>query len=422
MVRIYSEVYGCSSNIADQEIALGLLKKAGFEITNDVENSDIVIIFTCTVKSPTVNRMIYRIKEFTRLNKPLIVAGCMPKTEKNIIESINPRANMLGPNSIENIIEITKLILKKKKAAFLDDSRKPKLCLLRERKNPIISITPISSGCILNCSYCSVKFARGRLFSYPVEMIVSEVKNSIKEGCKEIWLTSQDTGCYGFDAGVKLPELIRKICEIDGKFFVRVGMMNPLHMRKILDDLIDVYKNEKIFKFLHLPVESGSDKILNLMKRGYKVNDFVDIVKRFRKEIRNLTLSTDIIVGFPSETEVDFRKTVELIEKIKPDIVHISKFGPRPRTEAAKMRQLDRNLVNKRSLMLYKLVKKIMLEKNKKWIKWKGEILIDEIGTNNSFIGRNFAYKPVAIKTNKKILGKFVEVKINDATKNFLVC
>jgi len=422
MARIYSEVYGCSSNTADQEIALGLLKKSGFEITNDVENSDIVIIFTCTVKSPTVNRMIYRIKEFTRLDKPLIIAGCMPKTEMEIIENINSKANMLGPNSIENIIKIAKLTLKGQKTTFLDDSRKPKLCLPRERKNPVISITPISSGCLSNCSYCSVKFARGRLFSYPVEMIMDEVKNSMKDGCKEIWLTSQDTGCYGFDAGVKLPKLIRKICEIDGKFFVRVGMMNPLHTRKILDDLIDVYKNDKIFKFLHLPVESGSDKILNLMKRGYKVNDFVDIVKRFRKEIRNLTLSTDIIVGFPSETEGDFRKTVELIEKIKPDIVHISKFGPRPRTEAAKMRQLDRSLVNKRSLMLHKLVKKIMLEKNKKWISWKGEILVDEIGTNNSFIGRNFAYKPIAIKTNEKILGKFVEVKINDATKNFLVC
>jgi len=422
MVRIYSEVYGCSSNTADQEIVLGLLKKAGFGITNAIENSDMVIIFTCTVKSPTVNRMIYKIKEFTKLDKPMIIAGCMPKTEKRVIENINPKASMLGPNSIEKIVEIAKLTLKDKKTIFTEDLKKPKLCLPRVRKNPIINITPISSGCLSNCSYCSVKFARGKLFSYPIEMIVNEVKNSIKDGCKEIWLTSQDNGCYGFDMGMRLAELLRKICEIDGKFLVRVGMMNPLHTRKILDDLIKVYKNEKIFKFLHLPVESGSDKILDLMKRGYKVKDFINIVRKFRKDIPNLTLSTDIIVRFPSETERDFRKTIELIEKIRPDIVNISKFGSRPRTEAAKMKQLDRNIVNKRSPILHKLVKKIALEKNKKWITWKGEVLVDEIGINHSFVGRNFAYKPVVVRTNEKIFGKFVEVKIKDVTENFLIC
>jgi MiaB/RimO family radical SAM methylthiotransferase len=198
-------------------------------------------------------------------------------------------------------------------------------------------------------------------------------------------------------------------------------MMNPVHTKQILNELIKVYKNEKIFKFLHLPVQSGSDRILKLMNRGYNAEDFLEIAERFRKEFPQLTFITDIIVGFPSETDEDFKKTIELIEKIKPDIVNISKFGSRSGTEAAKMKQLDAKTVNGRSAVLHKIVKQISLEKNKEWIGWKGEILIDEIGSSGSFIGRNFAYKPIAIKTKENIFGNLIEVKILDATENCLI-
>lgn len=144
-------------------------------------------------------------------------------------------------------------------------------------------------------------------------------------------------------------------------------------------------------------------------------------MEKFREEFPQLTLATDIIVGFPSETEDDFKKTVELVEKIKPDIVNSSKFGPRPGTEAAMMEKLSEKIVKERSSILHGIIKRIALEKNKKWVEWEGEILVDEIGLNKSFVGRNFAYKPIAVKTKENILGKFVRVKITDATENFLV-
>jgi MiaB-like tRNA modifying enzyme len=421
MVKIYAEVFGCSSNLADYEIALGLLKEAGFEFTKDQKKSDLNLIFTCTVKIPTVNRMIYRLTELTKLKKPLIVAGCMPKTDRKIVERINPNASMIGPDSIEKIVDVAKDTFEGRKILFTKDLRRPKLCLPRMRRNPVIGIIPISIGCLGNCSYCSVKFARGRLSSYPIQMIVEEVRRSLKNGCREFYLTSQDNGCYGFDIGTSLNELLNEICKVEGKFFVRVGMMNPLHTKQILDGLIEAYKDEKIFKFLHLPVQSGSNKILELMNRGYKVEDFFKIVEKFRQEFPQLTLATDIIVGFPSETEEDFKKTVSLIESVRPDIINISKFGPRYGTEASRARQLSARIVNERSSALHEIVKQIALEKNKEWIEWKGEILIDEVGKNGSFVGRNFAYKPTVVKTKENILGKFVKIKVENVTENCLI-
>jgi MiaB-like tRNA modifying enzyme len=420
MKKVFIESYGCSANLSDSQVISGLLKENGFEIVNSPKKSDLNIINTCIVKNPTEQRMIHRIRELTKLKKPLIVAGCMPKTSQKLIEKINFNASMIGPDSIEGIVGVATATIEGRKIFFLKDLRKPKICLPKIRLNPIINIVPIAIGCLGDCSYCSVKFAKGRLFSYPKEKIIEEVRIAVKSGCKEIWITSQDNSCYGKDINSSLPELLNEVCKIDGEFFVRVGMMNPTHAKDILNQLIESYRNEKIFKFLHLPVQSGSNRILEKMKRYYKIEDFIEIVNKFRKEIPNLTLSTDIIAGFPTETEEDFNQTISLIEKIKPDIVNISKFGARPKTEVANLKQLDMKVVNERSSILHNLVKKISLENNKKWIGWKGKVLVDE-KTKDGFIARNFAYKPIIIKTRKNVFGKIIEMEIKDATANCLI-
>ena len=419
MSKVFATVFGCSSNVADYEIALGLLKSAGFEITNDIKEAELIIIFTCVVKEQTFQRMIFKIKEFSKLEKPLIVAGCMAKTDKKLIEEINPKASIVAPASIGKIIDAAKLTLKNKKVVFLEDLKSSNFNLPRCRKNSLIGIVQISRGCVMNCSYCYEPY-RGKIFSYPPSEIVEEVKIALADGCKEIWITSLDNGCYGFDIETNLANLLKEICKLNGKFFVRIGMMNPLHIKKFLDELIEVYQNEKIFKFIHIPLQSGSNKILKLMRRGYKASNFVKIVKKFRREFPLITISTDIIVGFPYESEKDFDATVNLIKKVKPDIVNITKFGARPGTEAAKMEQLDRKIVNERSSFLTSIVKEISLENNKRWIGWEGEILVDEKVKEGTLVGRNFAYKPIVIK-EKNLLGKFVNVKIFDAEQNWLV-
>lgn len=416
--KIYAEVYGCSANISDSEIALGLLKKAGYKIIDNTNNSDLNIIFTCIVKTPTANRMIYRIKELTHLKKPLIVAGCMPKTEKDIIERINNRASLIGPNYLEEILNVVKSTLLNNKIVFTGNLRKPKLCIPRLRKNRIIEICEIASGCLSNCSYCEVKLARESLFSYPKKLILKEIINSLNEGCKEIWLTSQDCGCYGRDINSSLPELLQAISKLKGKFLIRIGMMNPVNVKYILNELIESYTSERIFKFLHLPVQSGSDKILKRMNRDYKIIEFKNIVKKFKKDFSSLTLSTDVIVGFPGESDSDFQKTVNLIKKIEPDIVNISKFSARPRTKAAEMEQLPREIIDYRTKKLAEVVGNIELNDNKKWVGWKGEILIDEAEKKDSSVGRNFAYKPVVTKGK---IGIFKEVKIKSAMPTYLI-
>jgi len=354
-MKVYLETYGCTANKSDSEIIAGLLKEKGFELVDSPENSDLNIINTCIVKTPTEQRMKFRIKQLTKIGKPLVVAGCMTKTEQKIIEKINPNTTMIGPDSIERIVDAAEEALKGNKVIYKKNLRKPKINLPRLEKS--VHITQISTGCNGNCSYCIVKLAKGELFCYPSDLIIKDIEKAVKNGCKEIRITSQDNATYNYE-GVKLPELLKEICKIEGKFSIRVGMMNPSSVKIILDELIDVYKNEKIRKFLHLPLQSGSDRILKLMNRGYKSKDFVEIVERFRKEIPDLFLSTDVIVGFPGETEEDFNMTLELLKNLKFDKVNISKFGPRPGTLASRMKQLNPNIIKQRSKILHEICKK----------------------------------------------------------------
>lgn len=418
--RVYLAVHGCSSNVADYEIAAGLLSQAGFELVNSFENSDLNVIFTCVVKSPTFNKMLHRIKIMTRANQPLIISGCITKTDRKLIERLNPNASLLSPDWIEKIVEVAKAALEGKKLVYTEDRDKPKLNLPRCRRNPVIGIVPIARGCLQKCSYCHEPY-RGKLFSYPSDEIVAEVKKAVAEGCQEIWLTSLDNGCYGLDIGTNLVELLRTVCEVEGKFFIRVGMINPSYAKNMLEELVEVYQHQKVFKFIHLPVQSGSNKILGLMKRGYEVKDFVEIVGAFRKRIPAITLATDIIAGFPEEDDSDFKQTLDLIEKIKPEVTNVSKFGARPWVEASKLKQLPGEIIKKRSKELFNLCKRIWLEKNKKWVGWVGECLVDEWGRKGgSWIGRNFAYKPIVIKSGENLLGKSLKVEIVDATPTHL--
>lgn len=420
MPKVYSEVYGCSANIADSEMMLGLLKQNGFQIVNNVEDADLNLIITCAVKNPTENRMVHRIKELSKSQKPLIVAGCLAKSQPNLIEKINPMASLIGPNSIGKITEAANGALVGKKNNFLEDTKLEKVTIPHVRTNPIIDIVEISSGCLSNCSFCSTKQARGNLFSYRPNSIREQIKSALNDGCKEIWLTSQDSSAYGRDLKIDLSDLLNGISKIDGDFFVRVGMMNPLHFKKVdIHNLIESFKNEKIFKFLHICLQSGSDNVLKIMRRGYSVKDFVSYIEEFRKEIPKITIMTDIIVGHPGEEDVDFKETIKILKKVKPNLSILSKYGSRPGTVSSKMKQVDFEIVNERSKILAKLMKKISFEQNKKWYGWEGEVIVDE-KKENGFVGRNFAYKSIFINENLEI-GEKINVKIKKIKPNFLI-
>ena len=418
--NVWIEAYGCSANIADSEIIAGTLNNHGYNIVNCIEDSDLNIIVTCSVKDSTEHKMLHRIKQLTVDNKPLLVAGCLTKTERKKIEKINPNVSLLGPNSLDRSVEAVKLTLSNNKMVFLDDSSAEKVNLPRLRVNKSISIVEIASGCLSNCSFCQTKISKGTLKSYRPGSIISQIKNDVIDGCNEIWLTSTDNGCYGKDINSNLVELLKLCTQLEGNYKLRVGMLNPMYLSEILHDLISVYKNEeKIFKFLHIPVQSGSNKILKQMYRGHDINIFKKAIYEFRKFIPEITIATDVIVGFPNETENDFKLTIDLVKESEPDIVNISKYSQRSGTVSSRLKNISSDQKKLRSTILHNLSRDISRRRNILWKGWIGDVYIDEI-TNTLVQGRNYAYKSVIINNTDTLnlgVGQIIKVKVVDSSQ-----
>ena len=417
MAKIWVEAYGCSASYSDSEMISGLIVNGGHTLAENSEDSDLNVIVTCSVKDATADKMIRKIMDSS--SKPLVVAGCLPKAEKTKVEKFAENASLMGPNSIGKTLQVIQSTLDGKKTIALEDSDLSKVGLPKVRLNPTVGIVEIASGCMSECTFCQTKLSKGDLSSYRLGDIVRQVQTEIKEGCKEVWLTSTDNGCYGLDIGTDLPSLVNAVTEIPEDFMIRVGMMNPMYMPRIKEKLIESYDNKKVFKFLHIPVQSGSDKVLNDMKRGHTSQTFREIVKKTKAKFPNFTISTDIIVGFPSETEEDFQKTVQLLDETKPDVVNLSKYSARPGTDAAELKQIDAAEVKRRSKIIFDQINNISLESNKKWIGWKGKVLFDE-NTEEGIKGRNYAYKPIAVNDKVKIGDSYI-VEITDATRKRLI-
>ena len=417
MAKIFVEAYGCSASFADSEMISGLIVNGGHTLATNASESDLNLIVTCSVKDTTANKMMHRIKSLKK--KPLIVAGCLPKAEKSNVEKFTENASLLGPNSLGKTLEVINSTLRGNKQIALEDVDISKVGLPKVRLNPTVGIVEIASGCMSECTFCQTKLSKGDLSSYRLGDIVRQVQTEIREGCKEVWLTSTDNGCYGFDIGTDLPTLVNTVTEIPEDFMIRVGMMNPMYMPRIKKNLIEAYDNDKVFKFLHLPVQSGSDKVLNDMKRGHTSETFKEIVKKVKRRFENFTISTDVIVGFPSETEEDFQKTITLLDETKPDVVNLSKYSARPGTDAAKLKQIDAAEIKRRSKIVFEQINKISMESNKKWIGWKGKVLFDE-NTEEGIKGRNYAYKPISVN-DKVSIGQSHVVEITNVTRKRLI-
>ncbi len=415
MANIFVKTFGCSANFAEGEIIKGLLNDANHQITQNINDSSAIILNICTVKGN--NTALTEIKK-TKQNHPekkLIIAGCIPLNLVPEVRKIAYDASFVNTHNINQIVTVVEEALSDNPIEILTKTNLERINLPRIRHNPVIGIIPISNGCDSACTFCSVKFIKGNTKSYSPQSIINEIKQSVNEGCKEIWLTSQDTGCYGHDIGTNLIELLKKIIDLEGDFKIRLGMANPKHVKNYYAELAEILKHDKMFKFLHIPVQSGNDAILEKMKREHTAQDYINIVSYLKKQIPEITISTDIICGFPGETQEQFNNTLKLLELTQPAVVNISRFAPREKTLASKMPdQISTNEKKLRSKELANLFWKISLEQNKKWIGWEGEIIIDEIGKNNVMIGRNYAYKPTIVKGNFN-LGDKIKVKINNA-------
>ncbi len=335
MKKVFIKTYGCSFNFSDSENMAGLLKGSGrYELVKSEDEADIVIINSCTVKNSAETKFW---RDVRNIKKIKILAGCVPQAEKD--KSKFEGYSVIGTNQINNVVHVLDETMAGNTVQLLKKNSNPRLNIPKVRRNDVIEIVPINEGCLGSCDFCITKFTRGHLLSYQPSEIIKHVRNALNDNVKEIWLTSQDTACYGYDIDTNIVNLLKKILEMKRDFKIRLGMGNPDFLPDYLDELIEVYKDSRMFKFLHIPVQSGSNSVLKKMKRNYNVETFVEIVEKFRKTHPLITIATDIIVGYPSETDDDFQKTVELMKKVKPDVLNISRFWARPGTIAKKKKQ-----------------------------------------------------------------------------------
>ncbi|MCK9293094.1 tRNA (N(6)-L-threonylcarbamoyladenosine(37)-C(2))-methylthiotransferase [archaeon] len=405
MSKIFIKTFGCTLNKKDSKNIVANYNYS--EDEKDTFTADYIIINTCGVKERTDTKIINYLKKLKQLNiseKKIIICGCLVTIDKELLTDIFPNANYF---KIEETKQLQKLL------GSLKLETKTKKVNISE---PII----LSNGCLGNCNYCAVKFARGKLKSKSEKDIILEIEKTIENGSKEILLTSQDNGCYGFDINTNIVKLLSEIIKIKGNFLIRLGMANPQHLKIFKKELIEIYKHEKLYKFLHIPIQSGDNQVLKDMNRFYNIEDVFDIIKEFRKEIPEITIATDIIVGYPTESEEEFQNTIEVIKKLKPDVVNISRFGQRKRIEANKHKDLLGAIKKKRSRELTILCRKISLNNNKLFLNTEKEVLVTEVGKNNTVMARTVEYKPVGIKGNYPI-GTKLKVKIINYKANFLI-
>ncbi|XP_057830863.1 uncharacterized protein LOC131041701 isoform X1 [Cryptomeria japonica] len=409
---IYIKTFGCSHNQSDSEYMAGQLSAYGYTVSDDPEDSDLWLINTCTVKSPSQSAMDTLIHKGKAARKPLVVAGCVPQGSRNLKELDG--VSVIGVQQIDHIVEVVEETLKGHEVRLLKRSTLPALNLPKVRKNKFVEILPINVGCLGACTYCKTKHARGHLGSYTVDTLVNRVKTVIAEGVKEIWLSSEDTGAYGRDIKVNLPILLKAlVAELpsDRSTMLRIGMTNPPYILEHLEEIADILQHPCVYSFLHVPVQSGSDTVLNVMKREYTVSEFKHVVDTLMRIVPDMQIATDVICGFPGETNEDFEATIELIKEYKFPHVHISQFYPRPGTPAARMKKVNSSEVKRRSRELTTIFESFM-----PYTGMEGRIeriwITDTAADGIHLVGHTKSYVQVLVMAPDSMLGTSVDVKI----------
>jgi threonylcarbamoyladenosine tRNA methylthiotransferase CDKAL1 len=417
-VRFYLETFGCKFNQVDSELIRKVLLEKGY-IEASKNEADFVVINTCGVVEKTERKITKLSSEFKKKGKKIIFAGCLPRISPQISKNFSD--GMIGPTNILDLPIIVEKVFKGERAVSIEPKiiDKSKLGAFFIPKDTVVSVVQIAEGCLLKCSYCATKLAKGNVRSFDKNYILENIKFSLRQGVKEIQLTSQDLAVYGGEKGrLLLPELLREISNIDENFRIRLGMMSPGFASRILKEILEIMEDQKFYKFFHLPVESGSNKILRLMRRNYTKEEFLLAIKKINEKFETPLLATDVIVGFPGETEDDFKETVSLIKEIKPEILHIFRYSKREGTFASTLKDFPDRIKKERSRILTKIWLKVIQEKNKKYLNKNFEALITE-KREETFLARLPNYKAVILKKGK--IGEFVKVKIIEAMPNYLI-
>ncbi len=403
MARYHIETYGCTSNRGESRQIERALRDGGHHPVEEPKQADVAILNTCTVVEKTEHNMLRRAAELDEQTAgDLIITGCMALAQGNAFNEAGIDAEILHWDEVPEHIRNGECPTTTPDAEPIVDG--------------VIGILPIARGCMSDCSYCITKQATGRIESPTVEENVRKARALVHAGAKEIRITGQDTGVYGWDRNQGeslLPELLERICtEIDGEFRVRVGMANPKGVHGVRDRLAAVFaEQEKLYNFLHAPVQSGSDEILADMRRQHTVSEYVEVVEAFDEALDYWTLSTDFIVGFPTETDRDHEQSLALLRETRPEKINVTRFSKRPGTDAAEMKGLGGQIKKDRSSEMTDVKMDVVGDAYESMVGTEQEVLLVEDGTDESLVGYDSAYRQVAVP------GAENEVEIGDIVR-----
>jgi MiaB-like tRNA modifying enzyme len=432
MVRVAFEGYGCTLSYGESRRARALAEEAGWETTDDASAASLVVLHTCTVIGRTERSMLRRIDTLAISGRMVLVAGCLPRAQADVVEALEEDliVPVLGQEPEDVVAALGRVDL-----SLLDDPMflpevEPHKGSRPDPTRRTDAIVPIASGCLGRCTYCITRLAWGALESSPVERVVDQARQWMYLGFREVQLTAQDTGAWGrdLDGEQRLPDLVRAVASIEdapAEYRVRVGMLNPDSLEPIFDGLVEVLKLPRVYRFVHLPVQAGSDRVLGLMRRHYTAADWEDLVVRLRKAVPDVTLHTDVICGFPGETDEEFEQTLALVRRVRPDVTNVKGFSPRPRTEAAEMDGAVEGPVMKRRT---RRMSTLAEEMNSKAVAFhegeEVEVLVTEVGKvgTDTMMARDGRYNPVVVERAEGLeVGHVAEVRLLEARGVYLL-
>ena len=405
-MRYFVETYGCTMNFGEGRQLSEDMASLGYEPADSADDADIVVLNTCTVVETTEKRMLSRISELKRQGKRIVVTGCMAQVQ---------------PKRIRIRLPDSPIVRFEEYGRFRDIVSESFGC----QGSPVLletgtdAILPIAQGCLGRCSYCITKFARGDLRSYPADDLLRRYDSFLEGGAREILITAQDTSSYGRDTGTDLPALIHSMLEREGDYRIRLGMTNPDSLARVSQGILELMDDERMYRFVHIPVQSGSDAVLGRMRRRYTVSQFMELVDELRSGCPDISIATDMICGFPGETYEDHAKSVELIRELRADTVNITRFSARPGTDAASMEQVHGRISAERSAELTRVKNETEQDVNSAMVGRRYRALATERGKEGTIV-RTGNYRPVVIREEVP-LGTFLDVEVTENRPTYLL-
>lgn len=423
MKKVYSKAFGCQMNVYDSSRMVDLMKNEGYEETDKIEDADLIIVNTCSIREKAKEKLFSELGRMNKINKNkaiFVVAGCVAQTASDEIKRRMKMVDIVvGPASYHRLPDLVRA----KSGVKLDFLAEEKFKSLPQCRNikGVSELIAVQEGCDKFCSYCIVPFTRGREYSRDFNQIIDEAKVLRDSGVKEITLLGQNVDNYNFN-GKDLADLIYEVSKIDGIERIRYMTSYP---NQVNQKLIDAHRDiQKLMPFIHLPIQSGSNRILKAMNRKYTVEEYLDVVEKLRKSRPDIAISSDFIVGFAGETDVDFQETLELCKKVNYATSFSFKYSIRPGTAGEKMpNQIDEEIKSKRLNTLQNLLEQQQAEFNKSKMGQELDVLVESLSDRNdgSYFGRSPYLQTVLINSNRKdLIGQIVRVKIDKATMKLL--